>query len=85
MPDGKPHLTGVWQGGSTTRGTWEGANKGTTCMGDSVGRWDGDTLVIDITGFNDKTWLVGTGTFHTEMLHGPSATSAWTKTGSTTT
>jgi hypothetical protein len=40
-----------------------------TYMGDSVGRWDGDTLVVDITGFNDKTWLVGTGTFHTEMLH----------------
>ncbi|HKV05946.1 MAG TPA: hypothetical protein VJO53_12690 [Candidatus Acidoferrales bacterium] len=38
-------------------------------MGDSVGRWDGDTLVVDVTGFNDKTWLAGVGTFHSEKLH----------------
>ena len=38
-------------------------------MGDSVGHWEGDTLVVDVAGFNDKTWLVGTGTFHTEALH----------------
>jgi hypothetical protein len=38
-------------------------------MGDSVGRWDGDTLVVDVVGFNDKTWLAGTGTFHSEALH----------------
>ncbi|MBI2185815.1 MAG: hypothetical protein HYU37_01685 [Acidobacteria bacterium] len=28
-----------------------------TYFGDSIGRWDGDTLVVDIVGFNDKTWL----------------------------
>src|SRR5215831_4056110 len=28
-PDGKPDLTGVWQGGSTIRGSWEEANRGT--------------------------------------------------------
>jgi hypothetical protein len=38
-------------------------------MGNSVGRWDGDTLVIDVIGFNDKTWLAGTGTFHSDQLH----------------
>lgn len=38
-------------------------------MGDSVGHWEGDTLVVDVTGFNDKTWLAGTGTFHSEALH----------------
>jgi len=38
-------------------------------MGDSIGRWDGDTLVVDVTGFNDKTWLSGTGTFHSDKLH----------------
>jgi hypothetical protein len=36
--------------------------------GNSVGRWDGDTLVVDVIGFNDKTWLAGTGTFHTDAL-----------------
>jgi hypothetical protein len=171
-PDGKPDLTGVWQGGSTQRGTWEETNRGfgvggtgrdaaapvalssndrpagregapyqpwaaqkvleaynrrgiddptSLClpagvprivtlglfpqqiiqtptqivmlyeymnvfrviplnakhpddllpsyMGNSVGHWEGDTLVVDVIGFNDKTWLSGTGTFHTDALH----------------
>lgn len=38
-------------------------------MGDSVARWDGDTLVVDVIGFNDKTWLPGAGNFHSEDLH----------------
>jgi hypothetical protein len=39
-------------------------------MGDSVARWDGDTLVVDVTGFNDKTWLgAGGATLHTDALH----------------
>ena len=38
-------------------------------MGNAIGRWDGDTLVVDSIGFNDKTWLAGTGTFHSEDLH----------------
>ena len=38
-------------------------------MGDSVWHWEGDTLVVDVIGFNDKTWLAGTGTFHSEALH----------------
>ena len=40
-----------------------------TYMGDSVGRWEGDALVVDVTGFNDKTWLTGAGTLHSEDLH----------------
>jgi hypothetical protein len=170
--DGKPDLTGVWQGGSTQRGNWEEANGGTgvggtgrnpnapvilssndrpagregapyqdwaakkvleaynrrgiddptaqclpggvprsvmlglfpqqfvqtpkqivilyeymhtfrvvpidakhpddivpSYMGNSVAHWDGDTLVVDAIGFNDKTWLSGTGTFHSDALH----------------
>jgi hypothetical protein len=170
--DGKPDLTGVWQGGSTTPGSWDEANRGTgvggsgqdtaapvvlssndrqpgrepapyqpwaaakvleafnrrgiddptglclpagiprivmlglfpqqivqtptqivmlyeymnvfrviplnrphddfylpAYMGHSVARWDGDTLVVDSIGFNDKTWLAGSGTFHTDALH----------------
>jgi hypothetical protein len=38
-------------------------------LGDSVARWEGTTLVVDVVGFNDKTWLTGTGTFHSEDLH----------------
>src|SRR5215467_6505175 len=36
-------------------------------MGYSVGRWDGDALVVDSAGFNDRTWLVGNYP-HTESL-----------------
>jgi hypothetical protein len=38
-------------------------------MGDSIARWDGDTLVVDTANFNDKTWLNGSGAPHTEKLH----------------
>jgi hypothetical protein len=54
--DGRPH--------------WEGADP--SYMGDSVGKWDGDTLVVDITTFNDIAWLPsgeGTGAFHSDALH----------------
>ena len=38
-------------------------------MGWSVGRWDGDTLVIDVTSFNDQTWFDRAGDFHSDKLH----------------
>lgn len=38
-------------------------------MGWSNGRWEGDTLVIDVTGFNDKTWFDRAGDFHSDALH----------------
>jgi len=38
-------------------------------MGWSRGRWDGDTLVVDVTGFNDQTWFDRSGNFHSEALH----------------
>jgi hypothetical protein len=37
-------------------------------LGDSVARWDGDTLVVEVTSFNDKSWLQGVGTVHSEQL-----------------
>jgi hypothetical protein len=185
--DGKPDLTGVWQGGSTQRGNWEEANGGTgvggtgrnptapvalssndrpagregapyqdwaakkvleaynrrgiddpaghclpggvprsvilglfpqqfvqtpkqiiilyeymhtfrvipidakhpddlvpSYMGNSVAHWERDTLVVDVIGFNDKTWLSGTGTFHSEDLHITERYTPSTRTGSTT-
>jgi hypothetical protein len=39
-----------------------------TYLGDSIGRWDGDTFVVEIVGFNDKSWLAGVGTVHSESL-----------------
>ncbi len=38
-------------------------------MGHSIGHWDGDTLVVDTVGFNDRSWLDAQGHPHTEQLH----------------
>jgi hypothetical protein len=40
-----------------------------TWWGHSIGRWDGDTLVVDTVGYNDKFWFDSRGTPHTEQLH----------------
>jgi len=37
-------------------------------MGHSVGRWEGETLVVESTGFNDRTWLDRAGNFHSDEL-----------------
>jgi len=40
-----------------------------TWMGDSVGKWEGNTLVVDTVGFNDKTWLDALGHPNSDALH----------------
>ena len=40
-----------------------------TLMGHSVGRWEGDTLVVDVTYFNGKSWFDRAGNHHSEALH----------------
>jgi hypothetical protein len=40
-----------------------------TWMGHSVGHWEGDTLVVNVNSFNDKTWFDRAGNFHSEALH----------------
>jgi hypothetical protein len=50
--DGSPHPDGLPD-------TW---------MGDSRGRWDGDTLVVDVNSFNDQTWFDHAGNFHSDAL-----------------
>ena len=48
-----------------------------TWVGYSVGHWEGDTLVIESSGFNDKTWLDGFGHPHSEALR---LTERWRRT-----
>jgi hypothetical protein len=40
-----------------------------TWMGDSIGSWEGDTLVVDTIGLNDKSWLDQVGHPHSNALH----------------
>ena len=51
--DGRPHDTAI----------------GPTWMGDSIGHWEGDALVVDTIGLNDKTWLDRMGHPHSDALH----------------
>jgi hypothetical protein len=39
-----------------------------TWMGHSMGRWEGDTLVVDVSSFNDQTWFDRAGNFHSDAL-----------------
>jgi hypothetical protein len=45
------------------------ADMNPTWEGHSIGRWEGDTLVIDTAGYNDRSWLSLSGIPHTEKLH----------------
>lgn len=38
-------------------------------LGDSRAKWDGDSLVVDVTDFNDQTWFDHAGNFHSDALH----------------
>jgi len=53
--DGRPHPSGD--------------DLNPTYLGHSVGRWDGDTLVVDVVGFNEQTWIDYYGHPHTDLLH----------------
>jgi len=51
-------------------GRREHSTKDPTYLGDSIARWEGDTLVVDTTSFNDsRAWLNDAGAPHTEALH----------------
>ena len=40
-----------------------------TWMGQSYGRWEGDTLVVDVTGLDERTWFDRAGNYHSDELH----------------
>jgi hypothetical protein len=52
-----------------TDGRKHDTSLGPLWMGDSIGHWEGDTLVADTVNFNDKTWLDRMGHAHSDALH----------------
>ena len=57
-------LREIWTDGRGHPSDWN-----PTYMGHSIGKWQGDTFVVDTIGFNDKTWLDRLGHRHSEDLH----------------
>ena len=51
------------------RMNWTQESPADSWMGWSRGRWDGDTLVVDVTGQREETWLDRAGDFHSDKLH----------------
>ncbi len=57
-------------GGKFTRmGDHASKDPNPTYLGESIGHWEGDTLVTDVIGFNNRTWLDQDGHPHGEALH----------------
>ena len=54
----------IYTDGRRHRPDWE-----PSLLGDSIGRWDGDTLVIDTVNLTDRTWLDDHGNRHSDALH----------------
>jgi hypothetical protein len=50
-------------------------------LGDSRGKWEGDTLVVDVNNFNDQTWFDQAGDFHSSDLQ---VTERFTRTAANT-
>lgn len=65
FPTGGPrHFREIWMDGRA-----HPAKLKPSYHGHSIGHWEGDTLVVDSVGFNEKMWLDAEGSPHTEQLH----------------
>jgi hypothetical protein len=70
-----PVVTAILQEGNTTfrqihtDGRTHPRDPQPTWLGYSVGKWEGDSLVVDTIGFNDRSWLDALGHVHSEALH----------------
>ena len=53
----------------TIRMNWKGEAPVDSWMGWSRGRWEGDTLVVDVSGLRAETWFDRAGNFHSNALH----------------
>src|SRR6202049_2810713 len=53
----------------STDGRGHDATLNPSYYGDSIGHWEGNTMVIDVTNFVDDTWLSQNGTIHSDAMH----------------
>jgi len=67
--DGNQNWRSIFLDGREQTGFPEGNGDDPLYWGHAVGQWEGDTLVIDTTGFNDKFWFSNGGLPHTPQLH----------------
>ncbi len=59
----------IYTDGRVQRGELGGSNDNPLFYGNARGRWEGDTLVVDSRGFNERFWFSNGGLPHTEQLH----------------
>jgi hypothetical protein len=52
-----------------TNGSLHPTDENEFWLGDSRGKWEGDTLVVDVNSFTEETWLDRAGDFHSDQLH----------------
>jgi hypothetical protein len=68
----EPYILMAYEFTSSTRVirmNWKDEAPAESWMGWSRGRWDGDTLVVDVTGLRKETWFDRAGNFHSDALH----------------
>jgi len=72
------HVVFLYEGGQSSINTFRviptdgrphSADPEPSYLGDSIAHWEKDTLVVDVTGFNDLSWLSADGHFHSEAMH----------------
>ncbi|MBM0108791.1 hypothetical protein JM946_29010 [Steroidobacter sp. S1-65] len=69
--DGTEHLFFAYEYAGAVRNIYmkdPGPPPADSWMGQSVGKWDGDTLVVEVTGFNGQTWFDRSGNHHSDKL-----------------
>ena len=59
----------IYTDGRAQKGDARGNDDNPLYYGQAAGKWDGDTLVVDSKGFNERFWMSNGGTPHTEQLH----------------
>jgi hypothetical protein len=59
----------IYTDGRAQQGALRGNDNNPLFYGNAVGKWEGDTLVVDSKGFNEKFWMSNGGLPHTQQLH----------------